>query len=197
MAKASSLYPGVTIETPLSGKDPIQAQGVTITELPFLGKVTLRGNAADPAFAAGVKSVLGADLPTQPLSSLRVGAFRVFWKAFDEGLIWTNEAAHLQLITELNAALSGIRKSVVDVSDYYTILRVDGTRSRDLLAKGCVVDLHPRAFKPGQATGTGFHHATIFITLTDADTFDIMIRWSFADYLWAYLADGAREWAPA
>ena len=62
MAKASSLYPGVTIETPLSGKDPIQADGVTITELPFLGKVTLRGNAADPVFAAAVKSVLGADL---------------------------------------------------------------------------------------------------------------------------------------
>jgi sarcosine oxidase subunit gamma len=195
MVKASSLYPGVTIETPLSGRDPIVAQGITVTELPFLGKITLRGNAADPAFAAAVKAVLGTDLPTQPMTSVRVGQNRVFWKAFDEWLIWTEEDAQMQLIDDLRTALSEVRKSVVDVSDYFTVLRVEGMRCRELLAKGCVIDLHPRVFKPGQATGTGFHHATIFITQTDAEIFDVMIRWSFADYLWQYLADGAREWA--
>ncbi|MDF1749074.1 MAG: sarcosine oxidase subunit gamma family protein [Alphaproteobacteria bacterium] len=195
MAKASSLYPGITIDTPLSGRNPIQADGLVVTELPFLGKITLRGDAADPAFAAAVKSVLGTDLPTQPMTSQRVGNTRVFWKAFDEWLIWTPEDAEQKLGADLNAALTGLRKSVVDVSDYYTILRIDGPRSRDLLAKGCVIDLHPRAFHPGQATGTGFHHATIFITQTDSDVFDIMVRWSFADYLWNYFADGAREWA--
>jgi len=181
-------------QTPLIGRAPIEAQGVTIRELPLAGKVTLRGNADNPAFASAAKTVLGVNLPVTPLGSAEAGETRVFWKAFDEWLIWTAPGAENALIAALLDALKGLRHAVVDVSDYYTILRIEGSNSRTLLSKGCVIDLHPRAFASGQATGTGFHHATIFITKNNEESFDVMIRWSFADYLWLYLADGAREW---
>lgn len=184
-----------TAATPLTGREPLSVNGVSIRELPNLGKVTLRGDATDKAFADAAAKVLGVALPTEPMTSANSGDIRVFWKAFDEWLIWTPEGGEGKLIADLRSALDGLRKAVVDVSDYYTVIRVEGVHARTLLAKGCAVDLHPRAFNPGQATGTGFHHATIFITLADADTFDVMIRWSFADYLWTYFADGMQEWA--
>lgn len=189
-----AIHPGVTADTPLTAKTPVQIEGLSITELPFLGKVTLRGDAGDKGFADAVEKVLGVALPTAPMSSAQKGGIRVFWKAFDEWLIWTEADGQTKLIADLRAALDGVGKAVVDLSDYYTVIRVSGSLSRELLAKGCALDLHPRRFTPGQATGTGFHHATIFITLVEGDTFDVMIRWSFADYLWDYFADGAREW---
>lgn len=188
MANATAL-------SPLHGKEPIQIDGLTIRELPLLGKVTLRGNAGDAKFAAAAKKVLGTDLPTEPMSSVQVGQTRIFWKAFDEWLIWTEEEGQHKLVADLRAAMADLSKAVIDVSDYYHVIRIEGPLSRELLAKGCALDLHPQVFAEGQATGTGFHHATIFVTRQDTDTFDVMIRWSFADYLWRYFADGAREWA--
>jgi len=180
--------------TPLADKEPLSVEGVSIRELPNLGKITLRGNAGDTAFADAVAKVLGVALPTEPMTSASAGDVRIFWKAFDEWLIWTPEGAEGKLVADLRAATDGMRKAVVDMSDYFTVIRVQGPNARTLLAKGCALDLHPRAFSQGQATGTGFHQATIFLTLADTDTFDVMIRWSFADYLWTYFADGMQEW---
>ena len=125
------------------------------------------------------------------------GDIRVFWIAFDEWLIWTPDTKRQATIDALESSLKDIHNAIVDVSDYYTVIRVSGTNARDLLSKGVLVDLHEREFPVGKATGTMFHHATIFITRVDdkagAPVFDVMIRWSFATYLWDYLMDGARE----
>jgi sarcosine oxidase subunit gamma len=181
-------------QTPLSAKAPIAIDGLGIAERPLVGKITLRGDAGDPTFADAAAKALGTALPTTPMTSAVSGETTVFWKAFDEWLIWTEDDAREQTLTALRDALSGVHKAMVDVSDYYTIIRVDGRLSRELLAKGCALDLHPDAFAEGNATGTGFHQAQIFITRTDKDAFDLMIRWSVAEYLYDYLADGAREW---
>lgn len=186
--------PQTTIETPLGTKTPLTIEGLSLSELPNIGKVTLRGDAEDSAFAEAAKSILGADLPTVPMTSVEAGGRRIIWKAFDEWLIWTPAGGEAKLIADLRQALSGVHKAVVDVSDYYTMIRVDGPLSRDLLAKGCALDLHRDKFALDQATGTGFHQATLFLARTGEDRFDVMIRWSFADYLWDYFTDGAREW---
>lgn len=186
--------PQTAVETPLGTKTPLTIDGLSLAELPHLGKVTLRGDADNSAFAEAVKSVLGTDLPTDPMSSVEAGKLRIFWKAFDEWLIWTPSGGEGKLIADLRQALGEAAHAVVDISDYYTVIRVDGVLSRDLLAKGCALDLHPDVFTDGQVTGTGFHHATIFLTRAGENRFDVMIRWSYADYLWTYFTDGAREW---
>jgi sarcosine oxidase subunit gamma len=180
--------------SPLDGVRALEMEGLSICELRLLGKVTLRGNVQDKAFTEAAASVLGAALPIEPMTSVDSGSYRIFWKAFDEWLIWTPEGAQTELIQNLKSAMDHCSKAVVDVSDYYHVIRVDGSLSRELLSKGCLVDLDPHIFAEGQATGTGFHLATIFITRVSKDGFDVMIRWSFADYLWRYFLDGAREW---
>lgn len=184
-------------ETPLGDRDAVViGDQLRIEERPLLGKITLRGNAEDSAFLAATQSVLGVALPTEPMTrATSAEGVQIFWKAFDEWLIWTPEGGEDTLVSALRDGLKSMAHAVVDVSDYYTVIRVSGPLSRELLAKGCALDLHPGNFAEGQATGTGFHHATIFITRVEGDVFDVMIRWSYADYLFTYFEDGAREWA--
>ena len=70
--------------------------------------------------------------------------------------------------------------------------------ARDLLAKGCTLDLHPRAFKVGACAQTGLARAGAILHLVDeAPTFEITILRSFADYMWVWLADAAEEYGVA
>ncbi len=181
--------------SPLAHTAPYETAAISFNEVPLAGKITLRGDAEDKAFADAAAKVLGTALPTDPLSSVAAGDLTIFWIAFDEWMIWTPVDGQLQVMADLKAAFGDTHHALVDVSDYFTTLRLSGPRARDLLAKGCHSDFHPRSFTKGQATGAIFAHANIFVTLSDADTFDIMIRWSFAQYLWDYFVDSAREWA--
>ncbi|MBP5857794.1 hypothetical protein KAJ83_12305 [Marivibrio halodurans] len=185
--------------SPLSGLLGPAGGPVTFEERPFVGKLTLRGDPSNADFMAAAGKVLGTDIPTDPCRFVEHDGFRVHWIGFDNWLIHVPEGAEGPLKTKLEAALEGIHSAIVDVSDYYTVIRVQGAKARRLLQKGCPIDLHPRTFGPGQCAGTVFHHAAIFLAQTDADTdggasYDIQIRWSFARYLWDYFVDGAREW---
>lgn len=184
--------------TPLMGREyhGRDAAMLHFVERPFIGKLTLRGNVDNGAFSRKVRDVLGAALPTMPLHFAESGEKQIFWVSPDEWMIWTTPGTEANLASDLEAALANLHRAVINISDYYTIIRLSGTKARALLAKGCALDLHPRAFGPGRCAGTGFQHASIFLAqLDDAPTYDIMIRWSVAAYLWDYLADGAREWA--
>ena len=63
------------------------------------------------------------------------------------------------------------------------MVRLSGPRAREVLAKGCTLDLHPRAFKTGECAQTTLAKTSMLIALADdTPAFDIIIRRSFADY---------------
>lgn len=182
--------------SPLSGKSNWLGTKTAISERAFLGKLTLRGRIEDPAFAAAVESVVGARLPVTPNTSTFAGTSILTWVGPDEWLIFTADGAEQKMLIALRQALAGMHAAVVDVSDYYTVIRVAGERARDVLAKGCPLDLHPSVFKTGNCAGSLYNKATIrLLQMDDAPTYDIMVRWTFADYLWKHLVKAAEEWA--
>jgi len=181
--------------TPLHGRVPFQGAQTQIAERPFVGKLTLRGNPDDTGFAAAVGSVLGAALPTEPNTVAETGVCQISWVGPDEWLIYTADGAQGPLRERLQSALEGVHAAVVDVSDYYTIIRISGARARDVLAKGCPLDLHPRVFGPGRCAGSLFLKAAIrLIQIDDTPVYDLQVRWTFADYLFQHLIRGAEEW---
>ncbi|MCR9221191.1 MAG: hypothetical protein NXI21_13290 [Alphaproteobacteria bacterium] len=193
---------GPAARSPLAGLLGPMGGPVTIEEHPLLAKISLRGDAADPAFLAGAEAALGLALPTEPLSFVADDAVRIHWIAYDHWMIYGAEGTEHDLLAALAGRLDALHHAAVDVSDYYTVIRVSGAKARALLQKGSPVDLHPRAFWPGKCTGTVFHHAAVFLAQTaeledGGATYDLQIRWSFARYLWDYLVDGAREWRAA
>ncbi|MBO0827639.1 MAG: sarcosine oxidase subunit gamma [Streptosporangiales bacterium] len=89
----------------------------------------------------------------------------------------------------------GAAVSAVDVSAQRTTIDVTGPNARDVLAHGCSVDLHPRAFGPGRCTQTALAKAQVVLQQLDrAPTFRVLVRASFARYLAEWLLDAATEY---
>jgi sarcosine oxidase subunit gamma len=98
------------------------------------------------------------------------------------------------LIGRLTRALAGRQASVIDLSASRAIIEVSGTRARDLLQKGCGLDLHPRAFGPGQCAQTIFARLPVIIDqLSAAPAYRLFVRRSAAHWLAEWLIDAAQE----
>lgn len=153
-----------------------------IAEEPFVAMVDLW---VDPAGAgpAAVAGVLGADCS-------------VIWFGPQESLVTSTVRAGEELEAALRDVVAEHGGAAVDVSAQRTTLRITGARARDVLAKGCSLDLHPRAFGPGSSAQTMLGHAAVvLIPLADDGTdFRILVRASFASYLADWLLDATLEY---
>ncbi len=160
-----------------------------ITERSGLGQVNLRGNSADEGFCQAVEATLGLTLP-EAGQSATAGPVTVLWLGPDEWLVVTDNGADA-LVGSLGHALKGLDVAVTDVSDARAVIRLVGTTARDVLAKGCTVDLHPRVFGPGQVVQSTLAKADVILYQVTGDdlAFHIHVGRSFAEYLWWWLED--------
>jgi sarcosine oxidase subunit gamma len=86
-------------------------------------------------------------------------------------------------------------ESTVDVSANRTTLELSGPHARDVLEKGCTLDLHPRAFHAGRCAQTNLARAQVILWQTaDAPVYRLLVRASFARYLADWLTDAASEY---
>ena len=165
-----------------------------IEEKPFLGFLNLRGKSDNSGFAAGVLKVLGCEPPVEANTIRESGDYRICWLGPDEWLVITPTGQAGKVQAELRTALAGVFSSVVDNSSGLTLLRISGENAGDLLARDCPLDLHPRAFKPGQCAQTRLARAGMtIVALGEGAGFEIIIRRSFADYIGLWLKDGLVE----
>jgi len=82
----------------------------------------------------------------------------------------------------------------VDVSCGLKALRVEGGDARELLSKGCGLDLHPHSFPAGRVTRTRFAQLAVILDCIDpAPRFDLYVGRSYVAYLESWLTDAARE----
>ena len=173
---------------------PGRSAGVVISERPFLGHLNLRGDSSDGAFADGVERALGLSLPVEPNTVSNGDGKQALWLGPDEWLIVTPPDEQDAVADALVEALSGVFSSVTDITGGQTLITLSGEHSRDVLAKGCALDLHPRAFGEGQCAQTLV--AGVGATLLWAGpepSFDLIVRRSFAEYLALWLHDAALE----
>jgi len=169
--------------------------GVTLRERPFLGCVILRGNPDDASFTDAVQGVLGIALPTEPNTVVESGDITVFWLAPTEWFVRTVADGERDLIARLEEALAGQHIATNDVTGNFTTIELAGPHARDVLEKGCTLDLHPRAFAPGECAQTLLSHAGILIRpVHDGQAFELVVRRSFADYTFIWLEDAAVEY---
>ena len=183
--------------------------GVWLGERAFQGQIDLRGDPGNKTFMAAVAGVLGARLPTKPNTSagaenLRDGP-RALWLAPDEWLVVSDAGAVAGLADSLAEVTAGCGGSNTDVSDARTVICLSGRQARDVLMKGCPLDLHPAAFNPGQCAQSLLARATVILYRGADDVaagvaeeggafFDIHVARSFAEYLWTWLEDAAGEY---
>jgi len=94
---------------------------------------------------------------------------------------------------ELTAEL-GQLAAVTDQTDARAVLKLHGPRVRDVLAKGCPVDLHPRAFRRGDTALTTIGGIGTQIWWADVDeAFHLAVPRSMAGSFWSWLVPSAQE----
>jgi sarcosine oxidase subunit gamma len=193
---------GVWQESPLVGSGALlkkhQATASAtfrLSERPFLELVNVRGDTRDAAFVDAVQSVTGCKPPEKANTVARGNGYDMLWLGPDEWFV-RSASAHdaartAPLQAKLGAALSGVFASAMDVGSGYTVLEISGTRVRDVLARGCPLDLHPKLFGEGQCAQSHYFKASMTLLHTGADSFDIVVRRSFADYFVKIMLDAA------
>ena len=177
--------------------------GIVMDETAFPAIVNLRGNPGDKAFPAAAKKALGTALPLTPNSAAAGKGVTVLWLAPNEWWVLADGLetdAETKLADKLSKALKDLPVAVTAVGESRTRLRLAGPRARDLLAKGCALDFHPRIFGgPGTCAQTQLAKSLVVLHLVSEDAaegpvFDIFVLRSFADYLWSWLEDAAGEY---
>ena len=178
--------------------DPADGAGVVISERPFLGHLNLRGDPADGGFTKAAAGVLGFALPTEPNTTVGEGGLLALWLGPDEWLVVTPPDAQTSLAQSLETALQGVHASVTDVTGGQTVITLSGPSAREVLAKGCPLDLHPAVFRPGDCAQTLLAKANVTLRcVDDSPCFELIVRRSFAEYAALWLHDAALEYGCA
>ncbi len=162
--------------SPLAGRaGELAAAGAA--EVAFPAQVSLR---LDPAEAARVPFAL----PPAPNTWSRGDGRETLWLGPDEWLVVAEPGSARVLVEELERALDGLHRSVVDVSANRAVLELAGADRFELLTQGCRLDLHPRAWRDGSCAQTLLGRVPVLLQERDHAT-RIFVRASLA----AHLAD--------
>lgn len=165
-----------------------------IVEEPFLAGIDLWVDPNGPGGAAA-STELGTELPGPGRVAEGTNTTAI-WLGPEEWLVIGAGLDPVELEHRLGTAVREHRGAATDVSAQRTSLRLSGSRARDVLAKGCSIDLHPRIFPAGSTVQTMLAMAgMILIACDDTGTdYRILVRSSFARYLAAWLTDAAEEY---
>lgn len=176
----------------------IEKNGILIEEIPFVGKLNLRGNAKDKNFLTDVGSILETILPTDPNTKVENSDFQVIWLSPNEWLInflKNNKFSiiHNKFINQLNPE----KTSITDISENKTIIRLVGGKSIELLRKFMILDIEKILIDNSKVAQTIFVKIPILIIRNhledEKQSFDIHINRSHANYLKHLLLDGCNQ----
>lgn len=176
----------------------VDGRGCVLAEIALLDIVNLRGDAMDERFVQAVRAATGLDLPVQANTASVSGTRQLIWLGPDEWLLKDAGAGGTAadglvspLANALRAALAqhtGLHHAVVETGSAHTTFTLQGPASADLLARGCPLDLHPRAFASGSVAQSHVARAPVLLRCVETCTgYEITVRRSFAPYLFQWL----------
>ena len=166
-----------------------------LREWSFLAQLDVRVDGTQHTARAAVESIVGP-LPLEPNTVNDGLNGAILWLGPDEWLVVGPPGVAAKLEAQLRDGLAtdapDSAVAIVDVSANRTTLELAHADARAILAGGCPIDLHPRAFGPGRCAQTLVARAGVILWQTAAEpipTFRLLVRPSFAAYLAAWLTD--------
>jgi sarcosine oxidase, subunit gamma len=164
---------------------PWTSPNLTLSNASPTRQVGLRLRPPFPAYLAGIP------LPLAPNRVSVASGLRVLWLGPDEWLV-VAEGAAPDLLPRLEHAVAGRRAALNDLSSSRAIIDIGGPSARELIAAGCGLDLHPRAFGPGHCAQTLFARVPVILDqLDDAPHYRLLVRRSYARWLVDWMIDAA------
>ena len=170
--------------------------GVVLCERRFVAKINLRGKPLKK-FIDAARKALGLTLPKKPNTTAAGKDLTALMLGPDEWLLIGAPGREGEIAQALGHALAGQHAAITDVTEGRTVIGLGGRNARDLLMKGCPLDVHRREFKPGDCAQSVLAKAIVILHQTGESAYDIYVERSFADYLWTWLEDAAQEYGLA
>lgn len=156
-------------------------------------RTVLRLKSWEPRHGAGDPIVLaGWKLPSEVGATL-AGPPRILCTAPGEWLLVSRGGLGVGTRETLEARLPA-GQVLVDLSEGLSVFGAQGVAVREVLAKGCGLNLHPRRFPPGACARARFAQIPVIIDcIQDPNHFELYVMRSYAHYLKDWLLDAAVE----
>ena len=169
--------------------------GVALAEATITLAWNVQGDLAGPAFVEEARRLFDVALPLAPNTTVRTGAVTALWLGPASWLLVARAASPLIDHAAKRDALNAAGGALFDVSASRVAWTVSGPHAADVLAKGCPIDFHPRAFATGTGAQSVFGHVNVLIDKRDDDpTFTVMVARSFARDVWHAFCEAAAQY---
>ena len=176
----------IMLANPKGGKP-----GLVFCEMVHLGKLNMRG---DRSAGKMIKSITGCAFPPTANKFTTAGERHVVWLGPDEFMVICEAGKDEELASAIHASFGNRHAAVTNITDALVAFHLKGVAVRQVLAKGCALDLHQNSFASGDAAQTLLSHAAVTIMALANDEFIVICRTSFASYLHDWIVDAALEY---
>tara|TARA_X000000368_G_C22827994_1_gene622072 strand:+ start:219 stop:797 length:579 start_codon:yes stop_codon:yes gene_type:complete len=176
----------------------IEKNGISIQEIPFVGKINLRGDKNDRDFLSNVGSILNIIIPLEPNTKVQNEELQAIWLSPNEWLLsYIKNDNFLDTLNKLYNQLNPEKTSVTDTSENKTIIRIEGKNTIQLLRKFLVLDIDNILKDNSRVAQTIFVKIPILLIRNNVDkdkqSFDIHVNRSHTNYLKDLLLDGCNQ----
>ena len=172
-----------------------ETTGVTLVETKFVCAWNVQGDARQPRFVDEVRRSVGVALPTVPNTTAKSGALTTLWLGPASWLLIAGNAVALSGFESRRDALNAVGGALFDVSASRIAWTVAGAQAATVLAKGCPLDFHPRAFVEGACAQSVLGHVNVlFYKRASSPAFTVLVARSFARDVWRTLCVSAAQY---
>ena len=200
VANATAVSANTAVQTPLEHVRAVvnakaaakPTSSVLLTEHAVTGLLVLRANDTRQALSQALLQETGVSLP-ETLQSDEKGDYCARWMTPDEWLLSCPNESAFNLENSLRSTVKG-PIAVVNVSGGYSLLTLSGINALNVLKKSTVYDVSPENFPEGKVVNTTFAKSQITMRALSGGAFELVVRRSFADYVWLWLQRAGREY---
>ena len=176
----------------------IEINGILIEEIPFIGKLNLRGDSKDKKFLSDAGSILETLLPIDSNTKVENSNFQVIWLSPNEWLInFIKNDIFIKIYNKFIEQLNSEKTSITDISENKTIIRIEGKKSIELLRKFMILDIDKVLWDNSKVAQTIFVKIPILIIRNHKNeeklSYDIHVNRSHTHYLKTLLIDGCNQ----
>jgi len=169
--------------------------GVALAKATIATSWNVQGDPSRAPFVDCVRRQFGVALPLAPCTTSRTDALAALWLGPTSWLLVAGGASPLTDLRAKRDALNEAGAALFDVSAGRTAWTLSGPHAADVLAKGCPLDVHPRAFRAGTCAQSVYGHVNVLVDRRDdTPTFTLLVAQSFARDAWHALCEASAQY---
>jgi len=165
---------------------------VAFAEATIVSAWNVQGDPSRASFVDTARRLFGVALPLTPCTTERTDVLAALWLGPASWLLVTGSASPLTDFAPKRDALNDAGGALFDVSASRVAWTLSGPRAADVLASGCPLDFHPRAFAPGTCVQSVYGHVNVLVERRDATpAFALLVARSLGRDTWHALCEAS------